>query len=154
MKTKYKYGDIILFKPKHSLVSKLISIIDGSPYSHAGFFLGYFKGVPMFIESHESKGGVVITKLEDWGNYDVYRPIIQIRPQSIGRMLKLTGRKYDFSRLWWVVKAKIFGFRLQNNDESKLICSELVDYGWRYALGGAYLSTPATLAKSTKLKKL
>lgn len=140
-----RYGDILMFKPKHSLVSKLISKIDGSPYSHSGFFLGYFKGVPIFIEAHENKGGVVMTKLENWDNYNVFRPAIKARPMPITKMLALLNTRYDMSRLWWIFKAKILGFDLQNNDSSRLICSELVDYGWRYVLGGAYLLTPAKI---------
>lgn len=72
----------------------------------------------------------------------------------ITKMLALLNTRYDYSRLWWIIKAKILGFNLQNDDAAKLICSELIDYGWRYALGGAYLLTPAGIAKSPKLIKI
>jgi hypothetical protein len=139
-----KYGDIINFKPI-GLISKLISIVDGSPYSHTAIFLEERHGVKLFIESHESKGGVVICKLEDWKNYDVFRPKIKPRPKR--EVLSVVGRQYDYGRLITVFKSKIFKYKTQNNDDTKLICSELADYVYKYRLGQGKILTPALIHK-------
>lgn len=143
-----KYGDIILFKPT-GLMGKLISKIDGSPYSHVGVFLEYDNGVPLFIESHEKKGGVVITKLQEWQNYTVLRPI-KIKPRPKQELLELLGTGYDFSMLGWILKAKLFGKEAPNNSPTLLICSEFADYAYHYKIGNGRVATPKTFALSDK----
>jgi hypothetical protein len=146
-----KYGDILLFKPK-GLIGKLISLADGSPYSHAGLFIGYFNKVPIFIESHEKRGGVVLIKLEEWSNFIVLRS--ESTPRPVRDVLQLLNTKYDYSRLFWILKAKLTNKSVTNNDESKLICSELVDYAYHYEFGKGKICTPATLARDSTLKRV
>lgn len=150
-----KYGDIILFKPT-GLVGKLISYFDGSPYSHGAIYLGKIAGQHLFIESHEKRRGVVIVRLEEWRkNYIVLRPNFLKKPKSKEEVLRLLNTKYDYSRLWWILKSKLFGSRVYNDDDTKLICTELCDNVWGYALGGGYTCTPKTiydLYKNGKMK--
>lgn len=141
-----QYGDIILFKPT-TLMGKLIAFIDGSPYSHIGVFIEYRNGVPLFIESHEKKGGVVITKLEEWRNYTIKRTALKPRPRH--EVLSKLGTRYDSSMLWWIMKAKIFRTVQSNNDDSSLICSEFADYVFHYKIGGGNVATPKTFNDST-----
>lgn len=149
---KYKYGDIILFKPR-SLTSKLIALIDGSPYSHIGIFLENKDGVNLFIESHEKKRGVVITKLEEWGNYEVIRPI-SLKPRPKKEVLAMLGTGYDYSMLGWIFWSKIFKKNQINNSPTLLICSELADFVYRYAVGEGNIATPKTFATSNKFRVL
>jgi hypothetical protein len=151
LQNKYQYGDIILFKPTNGFVSRLISFVDGSDYSHAAIFWKYEHGIPLFIESHEKRGGVVINKLQEWGNFDVYRTETLL-PRPEHEMLEMVGRKYDFSRLWWIFKAKVLKFKLQNNDETLVICSELVDFCYYYTLGEGLICTPKTISDLCKHK--
>ena len=141
-----QYGDIILFKPT-TFMGKLISFIDGSPYSHIGVFVEYKNGVPLFIESHEKKGGVVITRLQEWQNYTVKRPLV--KPRAKKEVLSKLGTRYDNSMLWWIFKAKIFKSMEYNNDDTSLICSEFADYIFHYKVGNGYVATPKTFADST-----
>lgn len=141
-----KYGDILIFKPT-TLLGKLISFIDGSEYSHIGMFIEYRNGVPLFIESHEKKGGVVMSKLEEWRNYTVKTPLI--KPRKKREVLNMLGTSYDNSMLWWILKAKVFRFKQENNDEKSLICSEFVDWCFNYKVGGGYVATPRTFNDST-----
>lgn len=140
-----KYGTIILFKPT-TLMGRLISFIDGSEYSHIGMFIKYENGVPLFIESHEKKGGVVMSKLEEWKNYTVKKPLMKPRPKK--EVLNMLGTSYDSSMLWWIFKAKIFSLKQENNDEKSMICSEFIDYCFNYQIGHGYVATPRTFNDS------
>jgi hypothetical protein len=137
-----KYGSIILFKPT-SLMGKLIALIDGSPYSHAAIYLGKQNGQHLFIESHEKKNGVVITRLEEWRNYIVFTPNLKIRPKR--ELLAKLGSRYDASMLGWIFWAKIFRKNPDNNDDGTLICSELVDWAYHYKIGKGKICTPKTI---------
>lgn len=140
-----KYGDIILFKPT-SFTGKLIAWIDGSPYSHAAIYISKQNGHDLFIESHERKNGVVITRLEEWKNYTVVRPDMKARPKR--DMLEKLGKTYDVSMIGWILWAKVFKRDLDNNDDNLLICSELVDYCYRYKIGKGRICTPKTIYQS------
>jgi len=153
LKDKLEYGDIIMFKPTGGIVSRLISLVDGSKYSHGAIFLGYEFGVPLFIESHEKRGGVVINKLQEWSNFDVLRPVA-LKPRPIEDMLKMVGSRYDYSLLWWIFKAKILRSKLQNNDNSSVVCTELVDFCYYYTLGDGYVCTPKTISDMKKTKSV
>lgn len=141
-----KYGDIILFTPT-SITGRLISMIDGSPYSHVGIFIKYENGIPLFLESHEKKNGVVLSRLEEWGNYKVLRPVALV-PRFKADLVKLLGTKYDFSMIVWICVAKFLHKKEINNDFSKLICSELVDYTYHYSIGKGEICTPRMIAES------
>lgn len=148
---KLKFGDIILFKPT-SLTGKLISLVDGSPYSHVGIFLEYKDGIPLIIESHEKRGGVVIIKLEEWGNYDVFRTKLKPRPKK--EVLTMLGSGYDYSMLIWIFGSKIRKDDRLNNSPTLLICSELADFVYHYKIGEGKVATPKTFALSNKFKKI
>ncbi len=150
LKNKFQYGDVIMFRPTGGFVSRMISLIDGSQYSHGAIFWKYENGVPLFIESHEARGGVVINKLQEWSNFDVYRAkSLKIRPAH--EMLETVGRRYDYSMLWWILKAKILKTKVQNNDDTIFICTELIDFGFWYSLGQGYICTPKTIPELAKI---
>ena len=139
-----------MFRPS-GLIGKLITIIDGSQYSHGAIYLGTYGGQKIFIESHEKKGGVVIVRLEEWRrNYDVYRPKHIKTPKDKREVLRLLNTPYDYGRLWWIFKSKILKFNLQNDDDKKLICTELCDNVWHYDLGSGKTCTPLTIEKLYK----
>jgi len=140
---KYKYGDVILFRSTGGFVSNAIGKIDGSEYSHGAIFWKYSDGVPLFIESHEARGGVVVNKLQEWGNFDVYRPL-HLAPRPVDEMLSLIGRKYDYNLLWWIFKSKVLRRKQYNNDDLQLICTELVDHCYYYSIGNGCVCTPKT----------
>lgn len=147
-----QYGDVIAFKPT-TTYGKAISLFDGSPYSHVAMFLKYEKGIPLFIESHEKKGGVVISKLHEWGNYDIYRPI-DLKPRPMKDMLDKLGTPYDGSMILHIIMAKTFKREQANNDFSRVICSEFIDYGYRYKVGGGFIATPKTFYSSKHFIKV
>jgi hypothetical protein len=151
LKDKFKYGDVIMFRPTGGFVSKMISLIDGSEYSHGAIFWKYDNGVPLFIESHEARGGVVINKLQEWSNFDVYRAK-GLKARPINELLGMVGRRYDYSLLWWIFKTKILRSNLQNNDNTMVICTELVDFCYYYTLGAGYVCTPNTISNLIKDK--
>lgn len=148
----YKYGDIIQFKPT-TLYGKAIKFVDGSPYSHTAMFLKYEKGVPLFIESHEKKGGVVISKLHEWGNYDVYRPV-DIKPRPMKEVLGKLGTEYDTFMILDILINKFFKSELYNNDDKKFICSEFKDWVYYYKVGNGYVATPKTFYLSKHFIKI
>lgn len=149
LKNKFQYGDVIMFRPTGGFVSNAISKIGDSEYSHGAIFWKYVNGIPLFIESHESRGGVVINRLQEWSNFDVYRPKgLEIRPAH--ELLEMVGRRYDYSMLWWILKARILKTKVQNNDNALVICTELVDFVFYYSLGRGYVCIPKTVPELAK----
>lgn len=142
-----KFGDVILFKPT-GFHGKLIAKIDGSEYSHAAIYLGEDNGIQLFIESHEKKSGVVITKLEDWRNFRVVRTNLPHRTKK--ELMQKLGTGYDFSMIGWLLVTKILNRDMDTNDDKLLICSELVDWFFMYAIGEGKICTPKTIATSVK----
>lgn len=148
----YQYGDVIFFKPA-GLYGKAIKLVDGSPYSHTAVFWKYEEGIPLFIESHENKGGVVISKLHEWGNYDVYRPIdLKIRP--IKEVLDKVSTEYDVWLIPTILLDKLLQAETFNNNQDKFICSEFVDYVFYYKIGNGKMATPKTFYLSKHFKKI
>jgi hypothetical protein len=139
-----QHGDIILFKPT-STTGRLIAWIDGSPYSHVGIYWGMKNSHHLFIESHEKKGGVGMTRLEDWRNFIVIRPYLKHRPKR--ELLAKLGARYDVSMIGWILWSKIFRKMQYNNDDEALICSELVDWYYYYKIGNGFVATPKTFYK-------
>jgi hypothetical protein len=137
-----KYGDIIQFKPT-SLVGRIICLIDRSPYSHTAIYLGRYASKNLIIESHPNTQGVRISVLQDWKNYIVLRAPTEPLPKS--QLLGTIGAKYDFNRIYHLLKTKLLGGVLLNNGETELICSELADYCHNYTLGNKGVCTPATI---------
>jgi hypothetical protein len=141
-----KYGDILLFKPT-SFTGKLIAWIDGSPYSHGAVYIGKQNGHHLFIESHEKKGGVVMTRLEEWKNYIVLRPKT-LKPRPKREVLSKLGTRYDWSMIGWIFWSKIFPTQIDNNDDDMLICTEFCDFVYRYKIGKGKVATPKTFYES------
>ena len=97
----------------------------------------------MFIESHEKRRGVVLIKLEDWRNYTILRS--RVKPRNKYVMLRLLNKKYDYKLFLQLLKIKVFKKILKNNNEDKLICSELIDYAYYYTIGNGNVCTPKTI---------
>jgi hypothetical protein len=135
-----KFGDIIQFRPT-GIIGRLIAFFDGSEYSHTAIYLEKKYGVHLFIESHEEKRGVVITKLQEWRNFDIFRPK-DLLPRPRREVYNLLGRGYDYGRLVAILKSKLSQGKTYNNDDVKLICSELADYVYKYRLGKGEVLTP------------
>jgi len=149
----YKYGDIILFKPI-GLYGKAITFVDGSPISHIGVFWKYEKGIPLFFESHEKKGGFVISKLHEWGNYEVRRPKKHLKIRPVKEVLNKVGTEYDKWLIIDILLNKLSKDTVYNNNENHFICSELADYIFYYKVGNGKLATPKTFYISNEFEKI
>lgn len=150
---KLKYGDLIAFRPT-SKTGELIRAIDSrgfGDYSHWAFFWGYKDGAPLFLESVEGRG-VQVNMLEEWRNtFDIYRPI-DLKPRPVREMLLLVGAKYDYNRIWAILMNRLFGKKLYADSPTQPICTEYVNYGYKYKIVPAGTATPFTLENSDKLQ--
>lgn len=152
--TKLQYGDLIAFYPT-SKMGELIRIVDSKGlgnYSHWATFIGYRRGIPLFIESHEGRGGVVILALKEWQNtYDIYRAK-ELKPRPEKDLLNLLGNGYNFKKIWLILKNRMFGTKLFGGSPDKPICTELCNFAYRYRLAPAGQATPYTLENSVELE--
>lgn len=149
MQTKYTYGDILCFRPT-TFKGDLIVAIDSKglgQYSHNAIFWKYIFGKPYFIEAHENNGrGVGIVQLQEyWNNYDVYRPTIKPRPER--QLLDKMGNSYSKGRLWKIFLNRLFGIKITSDNADEMICTELVNYAYRYELLKAGYETPYEIEK-------
>lgn len=154
---KLKYGDLIAFEPT-SKTGKLIRRIDSGgkgKFSHYGFFWCEKDGALLFLESVEGHG-VRVNILQEWRqNYTIYRPADEtIKPRAINEMLVLVGAKYDYKRIWALLKNRLFDIPLYADSPTSPICTEYVNFGWNYNLVKAGTATPYTLETSDTLKVL
>jgi len=150
---KLKYGDLIAFYPT-SFFGEIVCIIDSKglgSYSHWAVFTGYEKGVPMFIESND-KMGVVMLALKEWqNNFDIYRAK-KLKPKLVSELYSMIGNKYGFNRIWSILLNRLFRFPLWGESPYEPICTELCNYAYHYRLAPAGQATPYTLEKSKELK--
>lgn len=151
-KTNLQYGDIILFEPT-TFYGKCIKNVDGGNYSHVGMFISTVEGIPLFIESHEKKDGVVISRLEYWKNYKVLRAK-DMKPVDIHETLSFLGKKYGTNTILRIILSKIFNTKIKNDDDTELICSETIDRLYKYKIGGGYVATPRTFEESPLLEDI
>jgi hypothetical protein len=146
---RFEYGDIICFKPS-TLIGYLIVFFDGwyrGKYSHNAIFLEYFEDIPLFIEAHESnKRGIAIQRLEERGNYAVYRPI-SLQPRDKIEVLRLLNTKYDARRIWKILKHRLFGIKIPKDTPNEMICTEFVNFTYRNELIQPGYETPWELEK-------
>jgi hypothetical protein len=137
-----QYGDLIFFTPTSSLFSRLIPVIDGSPYSHVGMYLGRKYGHNLFIESQDGVG-VVINRLQEWRNYTIIRVDTPIMP--ISKVLEELGKPYDRKKIIAFLFNRLFGIPLIADDNHAHVCSELVNYFTYYKLAEKGNSTMRTI---------
>lgn len=144
----FSYGDIILFEPL-TLKGEVVRLFDSffkCPYSHAGIFWKYEQGVPLFIETDSRTGELVVTKLQEWKNYAVYRPNLPILDER--QLLSYLGTKYDYNRIFKIIMNRLFHFPIYSDDTTKMICTEFVNHAYFYLLTKKGLATPYTVYKS------
>ena len=146
---KAKYGDILFFKPtsKSALFSRLIPIIDGSPFCHVGMYVGKIYGHHMFIESVDFKG-VRLSRFENRFNETIIR--VQNIPTTPFMALRDLGKPYDTRKILEILAHKIFGYKLTEDDGKALICSEAVNKWYNYKLAPKGDATPATIYNNLK----
>ncbi len=142
-----EYGDIILFEPVRA-ISRLQAAIDsigqkGANYSHGAIFWGRDGNEPMMIES-VTHCGVHVTRVQDWRNFVVIRPD-KSNLRSREEMAQFIGLKYDFSKIWRILAARLFRFPLVTDDSQKVICTELNNLAYRYTLCPKGQCTPVSL---------
>jgi hypothetical protein len=148
---KAEYGDIILFNPR-SFLSKIqvwidnIGISKKHSYSHGAIFWGYENKIPLMVES-VNNCGVHVTRVQEWKNYIIIRPEgYNITPKA--EMARYLNRRYDFFKLLSIVLNKAFNIPLTVDDDSKVICTELINLAYYYALCPKGMCTPVTLANA------
>lgn len=121
-------GDLILFKPEN-IFSRLISILDGSGYSHIGVIYGEVYGEVLINHVDEGNSKLVsLSSMRD-RDYDVYRvkglrdsQLEEVQEEIINQL----GVEYDILQLLsYLLKILQIG-RLYNN-KKKYVCIELID---------------------------
>ena len=142
-----KYGDIIFFEPIGGY-SRLQVFIDclGQKFqntSHVSMFYKHVADTPLHIES-TSNAGVHVTRIPEWRNYVIIRPD-KTYLRNIGIVTRECGKKYDFSIIWAILKNRVFGKRIDPNDDTRPICSEFVNQSYGYTLDIKGYCTPVTL---------
>lgn len=142
------YGDLLFFKPS-SFTSSLIPLVDGSPYSHVAMFLGHKYGNPIFIESQDGIG-IIIRKVQDWKNYDIYR-VTSVCPKSINSVVSDLSKPYDRKKITDILWHKLAGVPLYADSDSAMICSEAVNRWYDYKLFEKGQATPATIFHNLEL---
>ena len=144
-----KYADVILFEPTRVLSS--IQVWGDNlgqkrkfNFSHGALYLGKEGGTHLMLESITGCG-VHITKVQEWANFVIVRPMgYEVRPKK--EMLTYLNSKYDFSKIRAVMLNRVFGLPLTVDDDSQVICTELINLAYYYALTPKGMCTPVTLA--------
>lgn len=185
-----KEGDVLLFRGT-GWIGSIISLASQSTYVHVGV-ASWSHGILECIEFREFKGGRSVNLLNYMvthsGKIDVYRPIeyfgkhilesnkikyerIKFEPEKVTRMMrKMSGLPYSWSRIWYIAKIKLAGFRLFVNYKDLMddkikdvvypVCSTAVAHSFNcygYDLvrnkSDSYVE-PADIARSTRLSPL
>lgn len=146
-----QYGDIILYEPLRFL-SRIQVKIDNIGqekkfnYSHGALYWGKEGNTHIMLESVD-KCGVHLTKVQNWRNFIIVRPMgYDITPQE--EMATYLGHKYDFSKIWAVFLNKAFKIPLTVDSDDEVICTELINLAYYYALTKKGMCTPVTLANA------
>lgn len=147
-----KYGDIILFEPT-SVIGRVQVVIDNLSqprkfnFSHGAIFLERVGDSCLMVES-VNRGGVRIAPLQEWKNYTIVRPegfgIIMPKKRLISKIYS----DYDFNKIGRIFMSRIFNYPLTVDDDRKLICTELVNFAYRYKITKKGQCTPVTLANA------
>lgn len=136
-----RYGDIIFFKP-FTISGKIITWIDGSPYSHTAIYWGKLGGEHFVFEAQRGRS-IGLTKLQNWRNFIIVRPKQKICSQK--KLMSVEGNGYQTNKLLAIALNKCFGLALEADDPTCMICSELVNWAYDYSLGEKGNCTPASL---------
>ena len=144
-----RYSDIILFEPT-SLTGRIQVAVDNlgqktkHNFSHRAIFWGFEGKTPLMLES-VSPCGVHIAKVQEWRNYVIVRPEgKKVRPKK--EMIRYLNSRYDYSKLYAVILNRLFGTSLTVDDDSQVICTELINLAYYYKLTDKGMCTPVTLA--------
>jgi len=95
-------GDVLLFRSRRRLVSRLIAKAGRSEYSHAGM-AAWWNHRLMCLDTIQGQGGraVLLSNLvrESPGRIDIYGTNGEAfnRKAAVGAMIEITGRRYG----WW-----------------------------------------------------
>ena len=146
-----KYGDIIEFEPT-SLKGHIQVRIDNHGqkrkfnFSHGALFWGFEGKTPIMLES-VSPCGVHLAKVQEWRNYTIIRPEgKKVRPK--GDMIAYLNSRYDYSKLYAVILNRLFNVPLTVDDDSQVICTELINLAYGYTLTEKGMCTPVALANA------
>lgn len=146
-----KYGDILLFEPT-SLKSRVQVWGDNLGqkrkfnYSHGALFFEFEGNTPVMMES-VTGCGVHLTKLQNWQNFVIFRPEgYNLTPKK--KMVTYLGHRYDFSKIRAVILNRLFRVPLTVDSDEQVICTELINLAYYYALTPKGMCTPVTLANS------
>lgn len=158
-----KFGDVIFFSPLSSLTSKLQVKVDNigikrkRNVSHVAIFYGYIDGVPHMLEAdnvNRKHRQVGLSPIFEYRNYEILRPNNQAWLKSPTEIMAISGiSRYQYSRLWTIAKARLFGFSLESDDISAVICSEYVNWCWSYYLCDKANCTPVTMRNNFEITK-
>lgn len=143
------FGDIIFFKPR-SLKSRIINYFDRGPWSHVGLILDLYENRILFIESHWN--GVRIGLVDETEfNFEIHSTHQPLQ-KSKQEILSFVGRLYDYKHLisMGIYLGSQKRIPVWKTDESKLICSELVNWAYGYTLSPKGKATPNSIAQEIK----
>jgi hypothetical protein len=156
-----KYGDVIFFSPVSSITSKLQVKIDNigvkhkKNVSHVAIFHGYIDGKPHMREAtnvNQTHKQVGLSPILEYRNFEILRPHNTAWLKSRTEIMSISGiSRYQFSRLWTIAKARIFGTSLEADDVSSVICSEDVNWCWNYYLCDKANCTPVTMRNNFQI---
>jgi hypothetical protein len=146
-----KYGDILLFEPT-SFTGRIQVMVDNLNqkrkfnFSHGAIFWGFEGKTPLMLES-VSPCGVHIAKVQEWRNYVIVRPDGHtVRTKK--EMIEYLNSRYDYSKLYAVILNRLFGTHLTVDDDSQVICTELINLAYDYKLTPKGMCTPVALANA------
>jgi hypothetical protein len=149
-----QYGDVILFEPT-SLKGRIQVKIDNlghkvkHNFSHGAIFWGFEGKTPLMLES-VSPCGVHIAKVQEWRNYVIVRILqhedCELRPKK--EMVAYLNSKYDYSKLYAITLNRLFNVPLTVDDDSQVICTELINLAYDYKLTAKGMCTPIALANA------
>lgn len=146
-----KWGDVLLFEPT-SLTGSIQIAVDNlgqktkHNFSHGAIFWGFEGKTPLMLES-VSPCGVHIAKVQEWRNYTIIRlEGKKVRPKK--EMVAYLNSRYDYSKLYAVTLNRLFGTPLTVDDDSQVICTELINLAYNYTLTPKGMCTPVALANA------
>lgn len=127
-------GDVIFFKAENTWISKLISKLTHSPYTHVGLAIGKNH----IIEANRFVNTRIVRFDFDGKKHAVYR--LQgiddkIRDKIYAQAMVYNNYPYDYLQILGLFFRYLFRWKKDNlfNRANRLICSELIDYTFYYA---------------------
>lgn len=127
-------GDIIFFKKRNSLISRVIANITTSEFTHVGLIVAYddMTRVVTIIESNRFIK-TRLTRIQLDENHVVYstgNKTKEVQDRILKYAYEAVGTKYDYLQLLGLFLSLLFKGERYFNSSNKFICSELIDLSY------------------------